>query len=275
MKGLRTTNPVAVGDRVKFVFSERENYAVITELLERSNYIIRKSSNLSKESQIIAANVDQVLLMVTIILPETPVEFIDRFLITTEAYRIKTIIVFNKTDLYGRFENEKMDLLTRMYEDIGYQCINISLENGSNLENLKNIIKDRISLLSGNSGVGKTTLLNYLNPALNLKTEEISEYHRQGKHITTFPEMHPLPFGGYIIDTPGIRGFGVIDMERSEIYHFFPEIFKISGNCRFHNCLHLEEPDCAVRKAVEQGEINPLRYRSYLNILEDENRKYR
>jgi ribosome biogenesis GTPase len=275
VKGIRTTNPVAVGDRVKFIISGKDNTGVITELLERTNYIIRKASNLSKESQIIAANVDQVFLMVTIKLPETPVEFIDRFLITTEAYRIRTMIVFNKTDLYDQYDTERMESLIEMYTGIGYNCISISVKNGTSIEILKDAIKDRISLLSGNSGVGKTTLLNYLNPALNLKTEEISEYHRQGKHITTFPEMHPMPFGGYIIDTPGIRGFGVIDMERSEIYHFFPEIFRVSRYCRFHNCLHLEEPGCAVIIAVESGEINPLRYRSYLNILEDDNRKYR
>lgn len=275
VKGIRTTNPVAVGDRVRFIPNEKDNTGVIFELLDRTNYIIRKASNLSKESQIIAANVDQVLLMITIKLPETPVEFIDRFLITTEAYRISTVLVFNKTDLYDKYENERMESLVEMYKRVGYNCICISIKNGINIEILKEVIKDRISLLSGNSGVGKTTLLNYLNPALNLKTEEISEYHRQGKHITTFPEMHTMPFGGYIIDTPGIRGFGVIDMERSEIYHFFPEIFRISSSCRFHNCLHLEEPGCAVRSAVESGEINFLRYKSYLNILEDENRKYR
>jgi len=275
VKGIRTTNPVAVGDRVKLMISGKDNTGVITELLERTNYIIRKASNLSKESQIIAANVDQVLLMVTIILPETPVEFIDRFLITTEAYRIKTVIVFNKTDLYDQYETERMNSLTEMYSTIGYNCISISILNETNIEILRNTVKDRISLLAGNSGVGKTTLLNYLNPSLNLKTEEVSAYHRQGKHITTFPEMHPMPFGGYIIDSPGIRGFGVIDMERSEIYHFFPEIFRVSRKCRFHNCLHLEEPGCAVRSAVETGEINLLRYRSYLNIIEDENRKYR
>jgi ribosome biogenesis GTPase len=274
VKGMRTTNPVAVGDRVKFSVGKNST-GVISELLDRSNYIIRKASNLSKESQIIAANIDQVLLMVTIRLPETPVEFIDRFLITAEAYRIKTIIVFNKKDLYDESDMGKLELLTEMYTRIGYECVAVSVINGENLVKLREAVTGKISLLSGNSGVGKTTLLNYLDPSLNLKTEEISEYHRQGKHITTFPEMHPMPFGGYIIDSPGIRGFGVIDMDRSEIYHFFPEIFRISSGCRFHNCLHIEEPGCAVKTAVENGEINLLRYRSYLNILEDENRKYR
>jgi ribosome biogenesis GTPase len=275
VRGSRTTNPIAVGDRVTFETDPSDGTGVISELQERKNYMIRKATNLSKESQIIAANIDQVFLMVTLKHPETPVEFIDRFLVTSEAYRIKTSIIFNKTDLYEDQENEKMKLLTSVYSDIGYSCFQISLTDRINIEPLREVMKDKISLLSGNSGVGKTTLLNYLNPSLGLKTGEISEYHRQGKHITTFPEMHPLPFGGFLIDTPGIRGFGMIDMERSEIYHFFPEIFRISKSCRFNNCLHLEEPDCAVRSAVEKGEIYWMRYRSYLNILEDENRKYR
>jgi ribosome biogenesis GTPase len=275
VKGIRTTNPVAVGDRVVVDISPRDGTGVIIEVSERINYIIRKASNLSKESQIIAANVDQVFLMVTIKLPETPVEFIDRFLVTTEAYRIKTAIIFNKTDLYNGEEAERMEYLISLYTSIGYDCFRLSLEKDPEIEPLVAAMKDKISLISGNSGVGKTTLLNLLNPALDLKTGEISDYHRQGKHITTFPEMHPMPFGGYVIDTPGIRGFGMIDMDRKEIYHFFPEIFKKSGDCRFYNCLHLEEPGCAVRTAVESGEIDFLRYRSYLNILGDENRKYR
>jgi ribosome biogenesis GTPase len=275
VSGSRTTNPVAVGDRVTFKIDPSDGSGIITRLIKRSNYIIRKSSNLSKESQIIAANIDQVFLMVTIKLPETPVEFIDRFLVTSEAYRISTILIFNKTDLYNDEETERMNYLISIYTSIGYKCLAVSILRKTNMDSLKESMKDRISLLSGNSGVGKTTLLNYLNPSLDLKTGEISEYHRQGKHITTFPEMHPLPFGGYLIDTPGIRGFGMIDMSRNEIYHFFPEIFRISKECRFHNCLHLEEPGCAVRTAVGNGEINLLRYRSYLNILEDENRKYR
>ncbi len=275
VRGSRTTNPIAVGDRVKFETDPSDGTGVISELQERRNYIIRKASNLSKESQIMAANIDQVFLMVTLKYPVTPVEFIDRFLVTSEAYRIKTSIIFNKTDLYEEEENETMKLLTAVYSGIGYTCFSISLIQMINTEALKEAMKEKISLLAGNSGVGKTTLLNYLNPGLDLKTGEISEYHRQGKHITTFPEMHPLPAGGFLIDTPGIRGFGMIDMERSEIYHFFPEIFRKSKDCRFNNCLHLEEPDCAVRNAVEKGEIYWMRYRSYLNILEDENRKYR
>jgi ribosome biogenesis GTPase / thiamine phosphate phosphatase len=275
VKEIQTTNPIAVGDIVLFEKNQTLNTGIIIEVIDRKNYIIRKSSNLSKQSQIIAANLDQVFLMATIILPETPVEFIDRFLATAEAYRIPAKIIFNKVDLYGSRELERMEFLISLYTKIGYECFRLSLNKGINTELLMGEMKDRISLISGNSGVGKTTLLNMFNPSLNLKTEEISDYHKQGKHVTTFPEMHPMPFGGYIIDTPGIRGFGVIDMSRNEIYHFFPEIFRKSKECRFYNCLHLEEPECAVRSSVETGEISPLRYRSYLNILEDENRKYR
>jgi ribosome biogenesis GTPase len=275
VKGAHTTNPVAVGDKV-LIYAEKDNKTgIIHEVLERKNYILRKSSNLSKQSQIIAANLDQVLLMVTIILPQTPVEFIDRFLATAEAYRIPVRIIFNKTDLYDQEENERMEYLISVYSQIEYGCLRLSLKQGSGLEDLRELMKDRISLISGNSGVGKTTLLNILNPELDLKTAEISGYHKQGKHITTFPEMHRLPFGGFAIDTPGLRGFGVVDMQRNEIYHFFREIFKVSQSCKFYNCLHLDEPGCAVRKAVEQGEINLLRYRSYISILNDENTKYR
>jgi ribosome biogenesis GTPase len=275
VKEVRTTNPIAVGDNVIFEDNNTDDTGIITEVLDRKNYIIRKSSNLSKQSQIIAANIDQAFLMATIILPETPVEFIDRFLATSEAYRIPAKIIFNKIDLYGDKELERMEFLISLYSKIGYECFRISLIKEENTALLQNAMKNKINLLSGNSGVGKTTLLNLFNPALNLKTDEISDYHKQGKHITTFPEMHPMPFGGYIIDTPGIKGFGVIDMNRNEIYHFFPEIFRKSKECRFYNCLHLEEPDCAVRLSVENGEIDPLRYRSYLNILIDDNRKYR
>ena len=275
VKGIRTTNPVAVGDNVLFEFEGGKRSGVITEVLERKNYILRKSSNLSKESQIIAANIDQVFLMITVIFPETPVEFIDRFLITAEAYRIPAHIIINKTDLYGPEENERMEYLISVYNRIGYQCFRLSVINNTGTNSIKEKMKDRVSLLAGNSGVGKSSLLNIFDPSLNLKTEKVSEYHRQGKHITTFPEMHRMPFGGFVIDSPGIRGFGVVDMERNEIYHFFPEIFRISRKCRFYNCLHLDEPGCAVRDAVQEGIIDPLRYRSYVNILEDENRKYR
>jgi ribosome biogenesis GTPase len=275
VRELRTTNPVAVGDNVRIEIEKDGRSGIITEVLDRKNYILRKASNLSKQSQIIAANLDQLLLMVTIIMPQTPVEFIDRILVTAEAYRVPSRIIFNKTDIYGKEDIEKMEHLVSLYSQIGYDCFRVSLSEGTGLEGLKRAMKDRISLIAGNSGVGKTTLLNVLDPTLNLKTAEISDYHKQGKHITTFPEMYRLPFGGFAVDTPGIRGFGVVDMERNEIYHFFPEIFRISRGCRFYNCLHLDEPGCAVREAVEEGIIDFLRYRSYLSILYDDNSKYR
>lgn len=275
IKEMRTTNPVAVGDHVLIDIDKKTGSGIITEVLERKNYILRKASNLSRHSQIIAANIDQVFLMATIILPETAVEFIDRFLITAEAYRIPVIILINKTDLYGSNELSRMEYLGSMYREIGYQTISLSLYSGAGVDDVKQLMTDRVSLVSGNSGVGKTTLLNKLNPELNLKTEEISDYHKQGKHITTFPEMHIMPFGGFVIDTPGIRGFGVVDMDRNEIYHFFREIFEAAKKCRFYNCLHLDEPGCAVRDSVVNGEIDLLRYRSYLSIMESDNRKYR
>lgn len=275
IRELRTTNPIAVGDNVLFDSDPNSGSGIITEVLDRKNYILRKSSNLSKQSQIIAANIDQAFLMITIILPETQAEFIDRFLITAEAYRIPATIIINKTDLYGDAEAEKMNYIVSMYRKIGYDCLLVSVKEQIGLDTLKTLMKDKITLVSGNSGVGKTTLLNTFCPELNLKTGKISDYHKQGKHITTFPEMHRMPFGGFVIDTPGIRGFGVVDMERNEIYHFFREIFRISKDCKFNNCLHLDEPGCAVRSAVEHGDIDFLRYRSYLNIIEGDDRKYR
>ena len=275
INAVRTTNPVAVGDYVLFEKDIKTGTGVITEILDRKNYILRKSSNLSKQSQILATNIDQVILMITIILPETQPEFIDRFLITAEAYRIPAILLFNKTDLYGDEENGKLSVYEEIYRNIGYKVLSVSVEKDKDLESVKELLKDKVTLVSGNSGVGKTSLLNRLNPSLQLKTGEISEYHKQGRHITTFPEMHPMPFGGYVIDTPGIRGFGVVDMEKNELYHFFPEIFQAAGNCRFYNCLHLDEPGCAVRKAVEEGRISIMRYKSYLGIIDTDESKYR
>jgi ribosome biogenesis GTPase len=275
IQDIRTTNPLAVGDNVLFEYGSENESNVIYELLQRRNYIIRKASNLSKQYQILAANVDQAFLMATIVSPETQVEFIDRFLATAEAYRINAKIIFNKTDLYKEKDSVKMEYLISLYEKIGYECFRLSVKNKENLRPLLDVLKNKISLIAGNSGVGKTSLVNLLDPSLNLKVEEISDYHKQGKHTTTFPELHIMPFGGYIIDTPGIRGFGVIDMAKEEIYHFFPEIFRVSKDCRFYNCLHLEEPDCAVRAAVDEKEIDILRYKSYLNMLENRNSKYR
>jgi len=273
--GIRTTNPVAVGDNVIIEIDEQTGTGVISELLDRKNYILRKSINLSKEFQIIAANIDRVFLMVSMVLPETPLEFIDRYLVSVEAFRIPVSIIINKTDLYDAELQEKAEIFSRMYSKIGYECYPISLKKETDLSLIIGLMKDKITLLSGNSGVGKSSLINKLDPGANLKTGDVSDYHKQGKHITTFPEMHKMPFGGYVIDSPGIRGFGLADMKREEIYHFFPEIFNIAAKCKYNNCLHIDEPGCAVVSAVESGEIDYSRYKSYFNIVNDDNRKYR
>ncbi len=271
IRGIRTTNPIAVGDNVTI----DETDSVITALAPRRNYIIRKASNLSRESQIIAANIDQAFLMVSVKMPATPIEFIDRFLATAEAYRIPASLIINKSDLHSP-EDEAVALkLKSVYEKIGYPSYIISVTHDINTDRIEEALKGKTTLLAGNSGVGKSTLINRLNPSLSLKTGVISEYHEQGKHVTTFPEMHPLPGGGFVIDTPGIRGFGVIDFDYYEIYHFFPEIFRASSGCRFYNCLHLNEPDCTVRKSVADNEIEPWRYKSYVSIMLEKNPKYR
>jgi ribosome biogenesis GTPase len=271
VKGSRTTNPMAVGDNVTIDEADK----VITTLAPRRNYIIRKATNLSRESQIIAANIDQAFLMVSLKMPATPIEFIDRFLATAEAYRIPASIIINKSDLHGPEEETFALRLKSVYEKIGYPVYIVSVTKDIKTDLIEEAMKGKITLLSGNSGVGKSTLLNRLNPSLSLKTKKISEYHEQGKHVTTFPEMHPLPGGGFVIDTPGIRGFGVIDFDRNEIYHFFPEIFRVSSGCRFYNCMHLDEPGCAVRSAVADNEIAQWRYKSYVSIILEENPKYR
>lgn len=274
MEGIRTTNPIAVGDRVNF---EDDNESkVIVSIHDRKNYIIRKSSNLSKHSQIIASNVDQAFLIVTVNYPLTTTTFIDRFLAAAEAYRIPVRLIFNKIDRYRANDMDRLDELKGIYEKIGYKCYEISAKNGTHIDLIKDALKDNINLLSGHSGVGKSTLINVIQPGLDLKTGEISEAHSQGKHTTTFSEMFELDFGGYIIDTPGIRGFGTIDMEKEEMSHFFPEIFDTSKECQFNNCSHIHEPKCAVKAAVEAGEISITRYESYLGmVMEDENSKYR
>ncbi len=271
VSGVRTTNPVAVGDHVTVDTAG----GVIVSLSPRKNYIIRRASNLSKESQIIAANIDQAVLIITVKMPATPIEFIDRFLATAEAYRIPAILIVNKTDLYGEEEMAMACRIKEVYEKTGYKVLMISATEDVSLDKVSSLLKNKTTLVSGNSGVGKSTLLNRLNPELDLRTGPISDYHEQGKHITTFPEMHPLPGGGYVIDTPGIRGFGVIDFDRREIYHFFPEIFRISKGCRFHNCLHMDEPGCAVTEAVSRNEIELWRYKSYLSMVLEDNEKYR
>ena len=274
MDGIRTTNPVSVGDKVEF--EEDKESKVIVKIRDRKNYIIRKSSNLSKHSQIIASNVDQAFLIVTVNYPLTTTTFIDRFLAAAEAYRIPVRLIFNKIDRYRPNDMDRLEELKGIYEKIGYKCLEISAKNGTHLDIIRERLKDQINLLSGHSGVGKSTLINAIQPGLDLKTGEISEAHSQGKHTTTFSEMFELDFGGYIIDTPGIRGFGTIDMEKEEMSHFFPEIFEASENCQFNNCSHIHEPKCAVKKDVESGEISITRYESYLGmIMEDEDSKYR
>ena len=275
LKGIRSTNPVAVGDRVNITVN-KEGTAFITEILDRRNYIIRKSPNLSKQSHIIAANVDQVLLIVTVNYPETSTTFIDRFLASAEAYRIPVVLVFNKTDLLNDDERRYQEMMVNLYETIGYKCMQISATLPDTLSLMEPLLKDKITLFSGNSGVGKSTLLNQLIPGVNLKTAEISDAHNTGMHTTTFSEMLRLPFGGWAIDTPGIKGFGTFDMEPEEICGYFKEIFRFSKDCKFANCTHTHEPNCAVRKAVEEHYISESRYNSYRSMLEDkEEGKYR
>ncbi|CCZ10223.1 MULTISPECIES: ribosome small subunit-dependent GTPase A [Culturomica] len=272
-KGLRTTNPVAVGDIVSL--EKNEDNFVITEIGERRNYIIRKSTNLSKEAHIIASNVDQTLLIATINHPVTSAVFIDRILATTEAYNIPAILVFNKSDLYDNTDREKATELITIYSEIGYRCLQVSAVTGQNITELRELLKDKVTVLSGMSGVGKSTLINCIEPQLQLKTASISDSHDTGKHTTTFAEMFPLNEGGYIVDTPGVRSFGIIDMEKEEISHFFPEIFRVSEHCRFYNCTHIHEPGCAVIEAVQNGRISESRYWSYLSMMEESKEKYR
>tara|TARA_R110001583_G_scaffold47395_6_gene148465 strand:- start:12238 stop:13161 length:924 start_codon:yes stop_codon:yes gene_type:complete len=274
MEGIRTTNPISVGDIVQF--NTEKDSSVIVKINDRKNYIIRKSTNLSKSSQIIAANIDHAFLIVTVNYPLTTTTFIDRFLAAAEAYNIPVNIVFNKVDRYKEKDQSQLEELKSTYQNIGYKCFEVSAITGLNLDILKSEMKDKINLLSGHSGVGKSTLINSIQPGLELKTGEISESHSSGRHTTTFSEMFELDFGGYIIDTPGIRGFGTFDMKKEEMFHFFPEIFRISDNCQFHNCTHMHEPKCAVKEAVGIGNIAESRYDSYCGMMsEDEELKYR
>ena len=275
LKGIRSTNPVAVGDRVGIVRNQ-EGTAFINEIDDRRNYIIRKSPNLSKQSHIIAANVDQAVLIATVNFPVTSTTFIDRFLASAEAYRIPGVLVLNKTDLMDEDDLRLQEMMATLYENIGYTCLQVSAETGMGLDELKALLKDKISVLSGNSGVGKSTLLNRLIPGLSLRTAEISEAHKMGMHTTTFSEMIRLPEGGWVIDTPGIKGFGTFDMEPGEISGYFREIFHFSKDCKYGNCTHTHEPGCAVLKAVEDHYIAASRYNSYVSMLDDKDEaKYR
>ena len=269
LDGLRTTNPVAVGDLVNFEKERDKETCVIDKILPRSNVIVRKSVNLSKESHIIAANVDQAILVATIAQPRTSTGFIDRFTVTAEAYHIPVIIVFNKCDIYDDEQNAMAENLMKVYNSIGYQSFMISAKTGENCNRLQNIMKDKINMFSGHSGVGKSALVNRLDPDLNIRVGEISEVHEKGKHTTTFAQMYELGFGGYIIDTPGIKEFALYDMEKETLAQRFPEMRALMHECRFNNCTHLHEPHCAIKSAVEQGLITDWRYENYCNMMDD------
>ncbi len=275
LKGIRSTSPVAVGDYVDIIMNA-EGTALISAIDDRKNYIIRKASNLSKQSQIIAANLDLALLVITIKQPETSTTFIDRFLAGAEAYRVPVMLVFNKTDLLNDDERRYQQQMVELYETIGYPCVEISAETGMGITQLQTLLKQNVTLVSGNSGVGKSTLINAIIPHADQRTAEISNAHGTGMHTTTFSEMIELTEGGYLIDTPGIKGFGTFDIEREELTSYFKEIFKFSKDCRFNNCTHTHEPGCAVIQAVENHYISASRYQSYLNMLEDkDDSKYR
>ncbi len=275
IKGIRATNPVAVGDQVEFEWLKDGTGGIIISIRERSNYIIRKASNLSKEYQLLAANVDLAWLMVSMTLPRTLTPFIDRFLVSAEAYRIPVIILFNKLDLYGEPERTEMNQLRSVYTDIGYRCMQLSLQTREGIEEVKGEMSGKINVIAGNSGVGKSTLIQVLDPTIRLKIGDVSDAHKTGKHTTTYAEMFELKGSIRIIDTPGIRGFGTIDIEREELFHFFPEIFRASKKCRYHNCLHLHEPDCGVKAEVETGTISEFRYVNYLMMMEEGAERYR
>ena len=277
LKGIKSTNPISVGDVVDFELETDNNTetGVINKIHDRKNYIVRKSVNLSKQTHIIAANLDQVFLMITINNPPTLTSFIDRFLVTAEAYSIKTVLLFNKIDTYDEETLNEVRFLAHIYRKIGYECIGVSATTGKNVDKVKALMLNKTSMFSGHSGVGKSTLVNTIEPSLNIKTKEISTQHSQGQHTTTFAEMFDLSFDAKIMDTPGIKGFGIVDMEREEIGDYFPEIFKLKQDCKFNNCLHVQEPQCAVKEALDREEIAYSRYRSYLQMLEGEDEHYR
>lgn len=277
IEGIKSTNPVAVGDLVQFEVETKgdETIGIIHTIEPRDNYIIRKSVNLSKQTHIIAANVDIAFLLVTLNNPPTFTTFIDRFLVTAEAYHIKAVLLFNKIDTYNEDELLEVKYLAALYRSIGYECIGISAATGKNVEKVKALMHEKVCMFSGHSGVGKSTLINALEPALNLKTSEISEQHKQGQHTTTFAEMFDLSFDAKIIDTPGIKGFGVVEIDKEDLGDYFPEFFERKQYCKFNNCMHIEEPKCAVKEGLEQDELAWSRYKSYLQILEGEEEHYR
>ncbi|WNH11018.1 ribosome small subunit-dependent GTPase A [Thalassobellus suaedae] len=277
IKGIKSTNPIAVGDIVDFELETDNNQVsgIIHNIHDRTNYIVRKSVNLSKQTHIISANIDLVFLMITINNPPTLTSFIDRFLVTANAYSIKTVLLFNKIDTYDEDTLNEVKYLAHVYRKIGYECIGVSAKTGKNVDKVKALMHGKVSMFSGHSGVGKSTLVNAIEPTLNIKTKEISTQHMQGQHTTTFAEMFDLSFDATIIDTPGIKGFGVVDMEKEEVGDYFPEFFALKQNCKFNNCLHIKEPKCAVKEALDNGDIEFSRYRSYLQIIEGEGEHYR
>ena len=277
IKGIKSTSPVSVGDHVQFDIETKgdETIGIITKIGERDNYIIRKSVNLSKQTHIIAANIDVAFLLITLNNPPTFTSFIDRFLVTAEAYEIRAVLLFNKIDTYNEDELLEVKLLAALYRTIGYECLGISASTGKNVDKVKEMMRSKVSMFSGHSGVGKSTLVNTIESNLNLKTTQISNQHMQGQHTTTFAEMYDLSFGAQIIDTPGIKGFGLVEVDKEELGGYFPEFFKLKEYCKFNNCLHIEEPHCAVKEAVAEEEIASSRYRSYLQIIEGEEEHYR
>jgi ribosome biogenesis GTPase len=272
--GMRNTNPIAVGDQVLFEITDQKT-GIITKIQERKNYIIRKATNLSREAQIMATNIDQAMLMFTLDFPETPLEFVDRFLVAAEAYHIRCILLINKVDLYGKEKFLWLEEVRKIYEYAGYTVIEMSVTKGMNTEKVYDLIQHKLSLVAGNSGVGKSSFINSLCPGLNLKTNDISSYHLTGKHTTTYPEMIEITNDTFVIDSPGIRGFGLTDLNRNEIGLYFTDIFKLSKNCQFYNCTHIHEPNCAVIKACKAGILHESRYRSYFNIFNNSDQKYR
>ena len=274
IKGIKSTNPVTVGDWVKLEETTDKIWA-ITGIEARKNYLIRKSVNLSKQTHILASNIDMASLIVTLKSPVTYRAFIDRFLVSVEAYNIPASLIFNKTDLYDENDLAEMQELMSIYEKIGYKCIDISVKTGRNIDRVKDLFKDKVNVVSGHSGAGKSSLINALDDSINLKVGEISDVHNQGKHTTTFSEMKDFKFGGSIIDTPGIKAFGLAEMEKAELSHYFPEIFKLSEECKYNNCTHTHEPGCVVKEAVEEGEVSESRYNNYVNLFNDDDEKYR